>query len=164
MYIFAFKMNFYTSGMNTKSKRQQLIEDIIKNQRISRQEDLMEQLLKHGFSVTQATLSRDLKELKVGKIPDPKHGSIYFISTANSDLHELHGLQSIEWARETVIIKCISGFANSIAALIDEHNLKEIAGTLAGNDTIFIILKESYDFDDFKNALLQQFSGIDHYF
>jgi len=83
-------MNIYTFGMSIKEERHHKIVDIIQHQRISRQEELLEQLLSHGFSLTQATLSRDLKELKVGKIPDPQHGSIYFISSNSNNNYELH--------------------------------------------------------------------------
>lgn len=150
--------------MNGKETRQLKIVDIIQHQRISRQEDLLEQLLKLGFSVTQATLSRDLKELKVGKIPDPQFGSIYFVSSTNDHLHELHGIHSIEWVRDMVLIKCLRGYANSVAASIDLCEIPEIAGTIAGNDTILVILKEHFGFDDFRNSMLIQFSGIDYLF
>ncbi|MCK5856307.1 MAG: hypothetical protein KAG64_02390 [Bacteroidales bacterium] len=150
--------------MNTKENRQIKIVEIIQHQKISRQEDLLDNLLTTGYSVTQATLSRDLKELKVGKIPDPQFGSIYFISSAHSDTYDLHGVQSIEWVREMVLIKCIRGYANSVAASIDNCNIMEIAGTIAGNDTILVILKNNTSFDDFRKALITHFNGVDYLF
>ncbi len=157
-------MNIYAFGMNGKEERQLKIVETIQHQRISRQEDLLEQLLKLGFSITQATLSRDLKELKVGKIPDPQFGSIYFVSSTNDNSHELHGVQSIDWVRDMVIIKCLRGYANSVAASIDLCELPIIAGTIAGNDTILVIIKDHQTIDDFRSAMLTQFSGIDYLF
>lgn len=157
-------MNKYTFGMNTKESRQQKIVDIIQHQHISRQEDLLEQLINSKFSITQATLSRDLKELKVGKIPNSEYGSIYFVSSANKDTHELHGVQSIAWVRDMVIIKCLNGYANSIAASIDECQLPEIAATIAGNDTLLIILHNHISYDEFRNSVLLHFSGIEYLF
>ena len=148
--------------MNIKEKRQHRIVDIIQHQRISRQDKLLEQLLSDGFSLTQATLSRDLKELKVGKIPDSQHGSIYFVSSNSNNNYELHGVTSIEFVRDMVLVKCLSGYAGSVAASIDHCEIKEIAGTIAGNDTILIILHEEYDFNDFRDALSNHFSGLEH--
>ena len=150
--------------MNNKEERQQKIVEIIQHQKISRQEELLEKLISLGYSFTQATLSRDLKELRIGKIPDPQHGNIYFVSSINSEQQELHGIQSIEWVRDSVLIKCLRGYANSIAASIDESNIPEIAGTIAGNDTILLIVHNHYSFDDFRKALVNHFNGIDYLF
>jgi len=150
--------------MSNKETRQLKIVEIIQHQRISRQEDLLEQLLKLGFSITQATLSRDLKELKVGKVPDPQLGSVYFISSANDKTHELHGVQSIKWVRNMVLIKCLRGYANSVAASIDLCEIPDIAGTIAGNDTILLILEDGKSFDDFRDSLLEHFNGIEYLF
>ena len=150
--------------MNTKEERHQRIIEIIQHQRISRQEELLEQLLSHGFSLTQATLSRDLKELKVGKIPDSEYGNIYFISSTTNSNHKLHGVNSIEYIRDMVLIKCHRGYAGSVAASIDEINMQEIAGTIAGNDTILVILKDKVRYDQFRDALTNHFDGIDYLF
>jgi len=150
--------------MNTKKERHQKIVDIIQHQAISRQEELIEQLEAHGFSLTQATLSRDLKELKVGKVPDHKYGSVYFISSSSNDNHELHGVISIEFVRNMVLVKCLRGYAASVAASIDSCNFDEIAGTIAGNDTILVVLKNQVSFDDFRNTLRLHFVGVDYLF
>ena len=150
--------------MSNKEKRQQIIVDIIHNQQINKQEDLLEQLLKLGFSSTQATLSRDLKELKVGKIPDSLHGSIYFISSNRKTNKELHGVTSIDLVRDMVLIRCLRGYANSVAASIDSCEINEISGTIAGNDTVLVILKDEASFEDLRKSLLKQFSGIDYIF
>ena len=150
--------------MNIKEERHHKIVDIIQHQRISRQEELLEKLLSNGFSLTQATLSRDLKELKVGKVPDSEHGSIYFVSSNSNTNHELHGVTAIEFVRDMVLVKCLGGYASSVAASIDSCEMPEIAGSIAGNDTILIILKDNISFDDFRDALLIHFSGIDYLF
>ena len=163
-HIFAFQVNIYTFGMNIKEERHHQIVEIIQHQRISRQEELLEQLLSHGFSLTQATLSRDLKELKVGKIPDSQHESIYFITSSSNNNNELHGVTAIEFVRDMVLIKCLRGYAGSVAASIDNCEIHEIAATIAGNDTILVILKDNNNFDNFRDALLVHFSGIDYLF
>jgi len=150
--------------MNNKEERQQKIVEIIQHQKISRQEELLEKLISLGYSFTQATLSRDLKKLRIGKVPDPQYGSIYFVSSSNSDQQELHGIQSIEWVRDSVLIKCLRGYANSVAASIDESNIPEIAGTIAGNDTILLVIYDRFSFDDFRKALVSHFNGIDYLF
>ena len=150
--------------MSAKTARQQKIVEIIQHQHISRQEDLIDQLSKHGFSVTQATLSRDLKELQVGKIPHHQFGSVYFVGVHNEHLRELHGLKSIEWVRGMVLVKCLPGFANSVAALLDESPIESIAGTIAGNDTVLVVIKDDADFEQFTAELQHQFNGLDYLF
>jgi transcriptional regulator of arginine metabolism len=150
--------------MNTKEERHHRIINIIQHQRISRQEELLEQLLSLGFSLTQATLSRDLKELKVGKTPDSEFGNIYFISSTTNSNHKLHGVNSIEYVRDMVLIKCNGGYAGSVAASIDEIDMHEIAGTIAGNDTILVILKDQISYNQFRHTLIKHFDGIGYLF
>lgn len=150
--------------MKSKEERHHKIVDIIQHQAISSQDKLLEQLFSEGFSLTQATLSRDLKELKVGKIPDSQHGSIYFVSSNSNNNFELHGVVSIDYVREMVLVKCLRGYAGSVAASIDQCEMQEIAGTIAGNDTIIIILHEKYSFNDFRDALTTHFSSIEYLF
>ena len=150
--------------MNFKEERHQEIVEIIQNQKISRQEDLLDKLIIQGFTLTQATLSRDLKELKIGRVPDSKHGNVFFISTLDNNHNELHGISSIEYVGGMVLIKSIAGYANSIAATIDSTNIQTIAGTIAGNDTTLVILKSGVSFEEFRFSFLEKFKGIEYLF
>lgn len=147
--------------MSEKLKRQSTLKEIIELNRIGKQEDLLNILKQRGFNVTQATLSRDLKELKIGKIPDFDHGYVYALPNANirkriksaNEFSSL-GFRSIEVSGNIAVIKTKSGYANSFATIIDELYLSEIIGTLAGNDTILLIIKEGYTFGELKRSLL----------
>lgn len=141
--------------MSQKSLRIKEIRDILEKQKIGTQEDLLNILKRRGFDITQATLSRDLKMLNVGWKQSKDFGRHYFISkeTSDSPVNEpvpLYGAKSVEFSFNLCVIKTLAGYANSVGALIDSRNFSEIIGTVAGNDTILLILKEGHD----KNALI----------
>lgn len=147
--------------MSEKLERQATLKQIIELNRIGKQEDLLNILKQRGYNLTQATLSRDLKELKIGKIPDLDHGYVYALPNANirrriikSDEFSRLGFRSIEVSGNIAVIKTKSGYANSFATIIDELYLPEIIGTLAGNDTILLIIKEGSSFYELKKALV----------
>jgi transcriptional regulator of arginine metabolism len=124
---------------------------VIKTCRIESQETLLGHLQKEGFMVTQATLSRDLKLLKVGKISDGPNGYIYSLPgdeerqeterTYISDF--LRGYISIDWNGPLVVIKTYSGHSDSVALAVDNLGLDDVLGTIAGrDDTVFVCLRE----------------------
>jgi len=133
--------------MSTKSERLLEIRRIINTNKIHRQEELLALLVNRGFDTTQATLSRDLRELKVGKIHDVHYGSIYFIP---DEVHLLEGeknppiqgIVSLEFSGNMAVLKTLPGFANSVAVKLDEKDIPEFIGTIAGNDTILMIFRE----------------------
>jgi len=124
------------------------IREIIANQFIETQEDLVEALREAGFHVTQATVSRDMKELHLVKIPvedgryryslpaDQKFNPYQRLKRALAD-HFVH----IDYAENLVVLKSLPGTANAIAALIDNMEWPEIMGTISGDDTILIICR-----------------------
>lgn len=139
------------------NKTQRLLEirRIIKDQKISNQDELQAILTSKGFHFTQATLSRDLKYLKIGKIPDEEKGMIYVLpetiskktqETGNKTLtrEQSTGFISVEYtsATQMAVIKTLPGFASSLAYRIDGMNAYEIVGTIAGDDTILVIGRE----------------------
>lgn len=132
--------------MSTKSERLQVIRDIINANKIHRQEELLSLLVNRGFDTTQATLSRDLRELEVGKIHDTHFGSIYFIPDETIIKEDgrpvLQGVVSLELSGNMAVLKTRPGFANSVAVKVDETEIPEIIGTIAGNDTILMMIKE----------------------
>jgi transcriptional regulator of arginine metabolism len=136
--------------MKTRTRRLLEIRKLISSSRIASQEELLHKLEKKGFQYTQATLSRDLKFLKVGKISDPDKGMVYIlpeapVSNALSRAEETvasTGFVSIDFSHNLGIIRTLPGFASSLAYAIDNHKPFEIIGTIAGDDTILIISRE----------------------
>jgi len=139
--------------MKDKDARMDCIKQIIREMRIHSQEALLEQMHLRGHRVTQATLSRDLKGLKVGKVSDGKNGYYYTLpgdakygATEKDYLKDVQrGFISYEFSQNICVINTLPGHANSVALAIDQINLNEILGTIAGDDTIFLVLKEGAD-------------------
>jgi transcriptional regulator of arginine metabolism len=144
-----------------------MIRKIINEERISSQEELLGMLKDKGFTMTQATLSRDLKYLKVSRVHDEEKGYIYFLP--EEDYPQAHtpwsgflieGFVSMEFAQGLLIIKTLPGYANSIASALDSMNLVEIAGTVAGDDTILIVPRDGARKEDIQKQLGQFIPGI----
>lgn len=133
-----------------KIERLKAIKSIIRKNRIGSQEELLECLAENGFSVTQATLSRDLKFLKVGKVPDTGGGFFYRLPRAESMKETKEGFYrdlrrgsiSIAFSGNLAVLHTMPGHANSAAFALDNLEFDEILGTIAGDDTILLILKE----------------------
>lgn len=131
-----------------KAQRKFAIVDIISSQRISTQEELCEALKNNGYDVTQATVSRDIKELQLIKIPDDE-GYRYALpdnSPIKSSRERMRRLFQdsvigIDYSENIVVIKTLPGAAQSIALLIDSTGLENILGTVAGDDTILVVVK-----------------------
>ncbi|WP_419889334.1 transcriptional regulator AhrC/ArgR [Paenibacillus xylanexedens] len=131
-----------------KGQRHIKIREIISQNEIETQDDLVEALRKSGFQVTQATVSRDIKELLLIKIPmddgrykyslptDQRYNPIQKLKRALVD-NFLH----IDNTNNLVVMKCLPGTANSIAALLDNIEWNEVMGTICGDDTILIICR-----------------------
>ncbi|MBE6827918.1 MAG: arginine repressor [Ruminococcaceae bacterium] len=142
-----------------KKKRHELILSLIKENDIATQEELLEKLLKNGFSVTQATVSRDINELHLIKVQG-KFGQKYAINEDNShNLNKFHTIfaQSvigIDVGGNICCVKCFAGTANAAAATIDALKFSEVVGTLAGDDTLFVLLKTEQSANEFKEKLL----------
>lgn len=145
--------------MNNKADRQKIIREIIIKNKISRQEDLLLLLVNRGFDLTQATLSRDLRELKIGKIHDAHYGSIYFIPNDENE-QPLRGSLSIEFSANLAVLKTEGGFANSVAVRIDNTKIDEVIGTIAGNDTIIIVFKDNVPKESYLEVFTKHFPDI----
>lgn len=147
--------------MGNRTERLLVIKELIGKQKIASQEELLSLLLKRGFNYTQATLSRDLKFLKVNKISDPEKGYIYEMpdqhlnfSNEIAESYAAQGFLSIQFSNNLGVIKTLPGYASSIAALIDNADPFEIIGTIAGDDTILIIPNEDVSSKDVINSLV----------
>jgi transcriptional regulator of arginine metabolism len=134
--------------MKNRNDRLMDIRRLVNQQSISSQEELLGLLENMGYSMTQATLSRDLKYLKVAKMPDNKKGYVYILTEHNAtEVVEAEnlpfiGFVSIDFAQGMGIVKTLPGHASSVAYALDTLNSYEIAGTIAGDDTILIIPRD----------------------
>lgn len=151
-----------------RTKRLLEIRRLIKNFKISNQEELLKKLNSNGFNYTQATLSRDLKLLKAGKIADEEKGHVYFIpgelSNDTVNRNELQdavrrGFLSIDYSGNMAVIKTLPGFASGIAYRIDAMKAFEIIGTIAGDDTILIISRDGINRNDLHSVLTSAIPG-----
>ncbi|HUX94496.1 MAG TPA: hypothetical protein VMV47_02090 [Bacteroidales bacterium] len=132
-----------------KTKRLLAIEKIIREARIATQEELLKKLKGKGISCTQATLSRNLRQLGVGRIPDGAGGYKYSLPDNIRVSHDSIGklnivpvIQDIIEAKGMLIIKTLPGNASNTALYIDDAGRYELAGTIAGDDTILLIPRD----------------------
>ena len=128
-----------------KSDRQLKILEIIGKEEIRTQEDLLAALRREGYEATQATISRDIRELKLTKASDKNGSYKYTVKETNPEQSEnkyerilIEAAISSSAAVNLVVIKTYSGMANAACAAIDRLAWKEVAGSIAGDDTIFI--------------------------
>jgi transcriptional regulator of arginine metabolism len=165
MHTFAAVLHKYTT-MN-KTKRLLEIRKIIQSQKIGSQDELLAILNTRGYDYTQATLSRDLKYLRVGKLPDSVKGMVYVLPDGGNLQHaelpqsvsdQPTGFVSIEFNSNMAVIKTLPGFASSLAYRIDGMNSFEILGTIAGDDTILVIGREGIP----RPALVQSLRPVIH--
>ncbi len=165
MYKFAFLTHKYT--MSNRNERLLAIRRLIGSRNISSQEALLRLLEEQGFEMTQATLSRDLKYLKVAKMPDDREGYVYILPDKEQVVEEsvsggpgYGGLISVDFARGMAIMRTLPGHAGSIAYTIDNLNAYEIAGTIAGDDTILLIPRDGVSRNDLLNLLRARIPGL----
>lgn len=131
-----------------KVKRQSKILELIRENDIETQEMLADLLNKAGFNVTQATVSRDIRELKLTKAT-MQSGKQKYVATAKESsfvterLNRVFrdGIVSIDYAQNIVVIKTLIGMAMAVAAALDSMENSEIMGTIAGDDTVFCVVK-----------------------
>ncbi len=150
-----------------KAKRLLAIEKIITEENISSQAMLIKKLKGKGIICTQATLSRSLRQLGAGRIPDSSGGYRYALPDTSENradpelkLNVLPVIREMIEARGLIIIKTIPGSANSTAYHIDAAGRYEIAGTLAGDDTILIIPRDGTTLRQAHNCLEMIFPGL----
>ena len=149
--------------MKKKISRLDSIKMLVQSQEISCQEELLQALEQEGVSVTQSTLSRDLKALKVVKGFSPQGHSIYMLpdnpyyrrvrdyKREGSAIR--NGFMSLRFSGQLAVIKCKPGYASGLACDIDTAHISDIIGTIAGDDTIFLALVEGYDKEDIEAKL-----------
>jgi transcriptional regulator of arginine metabolism len=131
-----------------KRERLQAVEELVQAHRVYSQEQLRELLVDRGFDVTQATLSRDIRELRLIKVPDAEGGTAYTLppeawekSPALLRLLPILFI-GVEGSMNLLVIKTLVGGAQPVAEAIDWEEWPEVLGTLAGDDTILVILRD----------------------
>lgn len=132
-----------------KKKRHQKILELIALYPIDTQEELLRLLKEAGFDVTQATVSRDIKELRLLKTlsPDGKYRYAPAKEETKASSAKFYSLladsaETVDFAQNIVCIKCLTGMANAVCAAMDTIHRDEVVGTLAGDDTIFILMRD----------------------
>jgi transcriptional regulator of arginine metabolism len=146
-------LNTYAT-MNTREQRLQTIRQLVSTETIQSQEVLLKRLLTLGYDVTQATLSRDIKLLRIVKRPDESDLYAYGLPETRpaSEAPDLKSMK-IEFSNNLVVIKTCPGYAMGIASDIDRKALPEVAGTIAGDDTILVIPREVFSREQVALAL-----------
>ena len=141
--------------MSSKQKRQALIKQLIRQHQVATQEQLLGLLRAEGLGPTQSTLSRDLREIGVSRVSRPPHGTVYTLpdSEAHPATFLLHGIQSLQFSGNLAVLKTLPGYATGIASWIDQANLTQVTGTVAGDDTILIVIQEGLSHQEFMQAL-----------
>ena len=145
--------------MKVKNSRMEALKMLISSQELSSQEEVLQALEKEGFKLTQATLSRDLKQLKVAKAHS-MNGKYFYVFPNEAmykrvtsprtarEMLQTSGYQSINFSGNMAVIKTRPGYASSIAYNIDNAGFQEVIGTIAGDDTIFIVIREGVREED----------------
>lgn len=133
-----------------KSRRHAKILDIISEYPIETQDELLTRLKDEGYKATQATISRDIKDLRLVKTLG-SDGKYRYVSAAknSTDIRSnfsslfASSVNSIDFAQNIVVIKTLSGMAQAVCAALDSNDYKAVVGTIAGDDTIFIACRSS---------------------
>lgn len=134
-----------------KKKRHKKIVELINRYEIETQEELADMLRKEGFEVTQATVSRDIRELKLSKVASAKGRQKYAVVGTDSALGDKYirvlaeGMIGMDVASSLLVVKTVSGMAMAVAAALDAMNMQEIVGTIAGDDTIMLAIRTPED-------------------
>ena len=134
-----------------KTKRQQEILDIIAKEEIETQEQLLERLRERGITTTQATISRDIKQLRIIKELGP-NGTYRYSASAKPVEHAFSSklniifsqcVTSVDYAQNIIVIKTLPGLAQAACSALDKLDLPEVLGTLGGDDTCMVVLRDA---------------------
>lgn len=142
-----------------KKTRQDVILKLVNENIVATQDDLIFLLEKAGFNVTQATVSRDIKELGLAKAVDSSGVQRYIVHSSKKHKNKGHdyifsnSVISVAYAVNDIVIRCYPGMANAACAVLDNMDFPEILGTLAGDDTILVIAKSERDAEILYNKI-----------
>lgn len=144
-----------------KNDRQKMILEIIAQEAVETQEQLLALLQARGFTGTQATISRDIKQLHLIKAPTGQGKYRYAVSDHGTKIHVADKLQNIfresivnvDFAQNLVVIHTMSGLANGAAAALDSMDISFLIGTLAGDDTVLLIMRDNESAAEFATSI-----------
>lgn len=162
-------VNLNNIRMICKVDRQKMILSIIDSKAVHNQDELQQYLQERGLAVTQATLSRDINALKLSKFRG-EDGSLYyargkvFAEPAAARLHDASGIISVEICGNMGVIRTHPGFANVVAFSIDRSQPEVVAGTIAGDDTVMLVLRGNNISDRLEKQLEAIFPDIEEKF
>ena len=159
--------------MKNKNSRLDSIKMIISSKEIGSQDELLQELTKEGFQLTQATLSRDIKKLHITKVSTADNRYVYIVPNSNDITDTLlsanrgpanpnHsvGFESLTFSGNIAVVKTRNGYASGLAYDIDMSHTPEILGTIAGADTIFLVMSEDVSREKAREVL-SRFIPID---
>lgn len=143
-----------------KTKRQRKILELISDFDIDTQEELASKLVESGFTVTQATISRDIRELNLTKVAIKDGKQKYSVQTNNDIISNSKyirvlndGIITLDTAGNILVVKTVAGMAMAVAAAIDAMQIKEILGCIAGDDTIMCVVKHAEEINKVKEYI-----------
>lgn len=151
-------------GMALKARRRRIILEIIAGKRISTQEELRDELVRAGYEVTQATVSRDIKDLQLIKLPDPD-GYHYalpdqpVVNYSNNRLQRVFqdSVVKVDYSENIIVVKTLPGAAQSVASVLDAWGKPEILGSVGGDDTVMVVVKPKEAVTDIMDEILALF-------
>lgn len=151
--------------MNQKTQRLSIIRKIIRTEFISSQEELIARLEACGVQITQSTLSRDLKFMHVAKVPHKEKGYIYVLpnnmrSDVSISTNITDNITDIAFSGNMCVITTKPGYASAVSVPIDSKGINEILGTIAGDNTILLILREGFDMESLMHQLYMLFPSL----
>ena len=144
-----------------KIKRQSKIVELVQTHDISTQEELSELLMENGYNVTQATISRDIRELKLTKVTVGDKQKYAILQNTETGMNDRFvrvlkgGLVSMDMAQNILVINTISGMAMAVCAALDAMQMPEIVGTIGGDDTIMCVCRTTEQTADVMNKIHQ---------
>lgn len=155
-------------AMRDRSLRLAAIRRIISRGGTAQQEELLAALARDGFTVTQSTLSRDLRDLRVARVPDGAHGYRYGFAEAEPMAGSFSGLVNdiksglveLIFSGNLLVVRTLPGHASSVARALDNLPIDELVGTIAGDDTVLAVLREGVDRDQCLRGLGAVVPGV----
>ena len=149
-----------------KINRQKKILEIVHRYHVETQDDLIERLMVEGFNVTQATISRDIRELQLSKVLTGK-GTYRYVAPKKEDMAGgmkfntalVDSIISVEHAQNIVVIKTFPGLANAVASGIDNLAIAEVLGCVAGDDTILVATQNDHSAKNFSERIRIMMKG-----
>ena len=150
--------------MKAKGERLDALKMLISSQELGSQEEVLQMLRQEGYDITQATLSRDLKQLKVAKAASMSRKYVYVLPNETmyrrihkpmsaQEMMQTQGFLSIHFSGNMAVIKTRPGYASSIAYNIDNSEIPQILGTIAGDDTIFLVIKQGVTEEEIRQEI-----------